>query len=81
MAPDTLRNALRASPFRPFTIEMSNGRRYRVPHPEFVALSQVVPLQVYVAHENGDAFLDVMQINNLEFENADSETPAQDSNA
>jgi hypothetical protein len=35
----TLREHLRAVPFEPFVIQMNDGRRFEVPHPDFAALS------------------------------------------
>jgi hypothetical protein len=47
MRVQTLRGLLRASPFRPFTIHLSDGSRLPVPHPEFASAShgQVVVAQ------------------------------------
>ncbi len=38
MFPDDLLYWLKAQPFRPFRINMNNGRTYDVRHPEFVRL-------------------------------------------
>jgi hypothetical protein len=35
----SIRNHLRATPFKPFVIQMNDGRRFKVPHPEFAAIS------------------------------------------
>jgi len=32
---EEIRELLRASPFRPFTIIAASGQKYRVPHPDF----------------------------------------------
>ncbi|MCH7807743.1 MAG: hypothetical protein IIB60_00850 [Planctomycetes bacterium] len=34
-----LRKALRTQPFKPFTICMTDGRQFRVPHPDCVAVT------------------------------------------
>ena len=39
MAPDRLREALKAAPFRPFTVELPNGKRVRVKHPDYTLLT------------------------------------------
>jgi len=35
-----IRDAMRAQPFRPFAIQMADGRTYLVRHPDFVAVPQ-----------------------------------------
>ena len=39
MLSGTIREHLRAVPFEPFVIQMNDGRRFEVPHPDFAALS------------------------------------------
>ncbi len=34
-----LRAAHRATPFRPFTVHMADGRSFHVPHPDFLSAS------------------------------------------
>jgi hypothetical protein len=34
-----IRELLRAAPFEPFVVQMTDGRRFEVPHPDFAALS------------------------------------------
>ncbi len=36
MTPEQLREVLKRQPFTPFTISLSDGRRFRVPHPDWV---------------------------------------------
>ena len=38
MTPDELRKLLRAAPFKPFRLNLADGRSFDVPHPEFVAI-------------------------------------------
>lgn len=47
---ETLRKRLRNG-FRPFVIRTSDGREYRVPHPEFILITQRV---IVVADDDGD---------------------------
>ncbi len=35
MSPGEIRSALKASPFRPFTIHLADQRSFLVPHPEY----------------------------------------------
>jgi hypothetical protein len=37
---NSIRNALREQPFRPFELCLADGRRVPVKHPEFVAMNQ-----------------------------------------
>ena len=39
MRVDTIRVFLRAMPFKPFVIHLSDGARFVVPHPDFVSVS------------------------------------------
>jgi hypothetical protein len=38
VTPDELRKLLRAAPFRPFQLHLTDQRTFDVPHPEFVAI-------------------------------------------
>ena len=46
---DRLREAIRAVPFRPFTLHLSDGRSFSVAHPELIAASQRTVV-VFVEH-------------------------------
>ncbi len=35
---DSIRSALRAQPFQPFTLRLADGRQETIRHPEFVAV-------------------------------------------
>ncbi len=39
MDTDELRKRIRGPGFRPFSLHLSDGRSYEVPHPEFIATS------------------------------------------
>ena len=39
MLSSTIREQLRGVPFEPFVVQMNDGRRFEVPHPDFAALS------------------------------------------
>ena len=75
MTTDQFRAALKAQPFRPFTIRTADGREYTVEHPEFALLSKGGRTVVIAA--GGDAFtiLDLLLITALDF--ATSETAGQ----
>jgi hypothetical protein len=40
MLSNTLRQHILARPFEPFVIQMNDGRRFEVPHPEFAAINR-----------------------------------------
>lgn len=48
---ETLREHLRAAPFEPFVVQMTDGRRFEVPHPEFAAINRK-GTEFYVVKEN-----------------------------
>jgi hypothetical protein len=35
-----IRNALHQQPFKPFVLRLADGRRFPIPHPDFVAVSK-----------------------------------------
>jgi hypothetical protein len=54
MLSGTIREHLRAVPFEPFLIQMNDGRRFEVPHPDFAALSPD-GTKVFVFRNNEDS--------------------------
>ena len=65
MHADTIREAVRRNPFMPFVLRMNDGREYRVPHPEDIAVSR---REVYVIDSATDTgvFLESVLIASLE---------------
>ena len=53
MLGDAIREYFRAIPFEPFVIQMTDGRRFDVPHPEFAAINPQAT-QLAVVKENGN---------------------------
>lgn len=49
-----LRAAHRATPFRPFTIHMADGRCLHVPHPDFLSMSPTG--RTVIVYQEDDAF-------------------------
>jgi hypothetical protein len=61
---NSIRNALRERPFRPFELRLMDGRRVPVTHPEFVAMNQRI---VIVTDENSSTkILEPLRIESLE---------------
>lgn len=56
MLSETIREHLRAAPFEPFVIQMNDGRRFEVPHPDFAALNPQ-GTEFVVFRENGTSVL------------------------
>jgi hypothetical protein len=62
-----IRELLRAVPFQPFTIRMTDGRAYRIEHPDFVLASSTDVPQVAVEEPDGRThFLSVLLIASIE---------------
>lgn len=62
----------RARPFRPFIIHMADGRKFRVEHPEFLAISGHRTVLLGRSSNDGFDILDAMLITSLEVINSKS---------
>lgn len=70
MTIEQLRNAVRAEPFKPFTICFGDGRQFFVPHPEFVALPPGASRTfVVVEPEENYRIIDLLLVTSLDFSN------------
>jgi hypothetical protein len=67
MTIEQLRTAHLASPFRPFTIRVADGRSFFVRHPEF--LSHSPSGRTMIVHHDDDSYsvLDLLLVTELEF--------------
>jgi hypothetical protein len=66
---EDLQEAHRATPFKPFDICVADGRRYPIPHPDFLLFLPTNQRTVIAATQEGTgAMLDVMMITALDFE-------------
>jgi hypothetical protein len=67
MTIEQLRNTYRAELFRPFAIHMADGRRFVVPHRDFIAHSP--PGRTVIVFGEGEAFsiLDLLLMTEVEF--------------
>ena len=70
MTIEQLRTAHLASPFRPFTIRVADGRSFLVRHPEF--LSHSPSGRTMIVHHDDDSYsvLDLLLVTELEFSNS-----------
>jgi hypothetical protein len=68
MTLDRLRAAVRAEPFRPFTICLADGRSFHVRHPEFVLITPEAA-RTFVVAESGEDYriLDLLMVSSLDF--------------
>ncbi len=61
-----LRAAHRATPFRPFTVHMADGRGFHVPHPDFLSMSPTG--RTVIIYQEGEEFsiLDLLLMTEIE---------------
>ena len=59
---DVIRNLLYAEPFQPFVIKSSDGKQYRVKHPDYVAISPKGGRITVYADEEHFAMLSALHI-------------------
>jgi hypothetical protein len=56
---NTIRDAMRASPFRPFDIKLVDGSRYTVRHPDYLSIPPVLrprEIEYYDVASDGEDF-------------------------
>lgn len=63
---EEIRRARQATPFRPFTIHLADGRAFEVPHPEFAWITPT-GRTIAVAEEDGVELIDGMLVTSLTF--------------
>ena len=71
MLSETIREHLRAVPFEPFVIQMTDRRRFEVPHPDFATVSPK-GTSVFVFRDNDAA----IHLNALLIASVEPERPA-----
>lgn len=69
MTVEKLRKATLAQPFIPFTVVMGDGTRYKVQHPENIAMAPKAErtFVVFTGHGEEHAVLDLLLVTALEF--------------
>lgn len=63
---ESIREALHAQPFRPFSIHLADGGRIRVLHQDFVALAPAGREFIVYQPDNSHQIVDVMLVTRLE---------------
>lgn len=66
MTVQQLRNAHRATPFRPFTIRMADGRSFHVPHPDFLSMSPTGRTVIVYQDDEEFSILDLLLMTEIE---------------
>ncbi len=71
MTIEKLREAIQATPFRPFTISLADGRRIHVPSREFLLVPPKAE-RTFVVAENAEDYriVDLLLVTTLDFETA-----------
>ncbi len=70
MTIDQLRRAAKAEPFKPFTVSLADGRRFFVPHQEFVWVPPQASRTFNVAGEGDDqSIVDLLLVTSIDFGN------------
>jgi hypothetical protein len=74
MTTEQLRAAREATPFRPFTIHLADGRHLRVPHRDYLSLSPGG--RTVIVYQTGEAFsiIDLLLVTELAFEETQATT-------
>ncbi len=66
MTTEQLRTVIHASPFRPFTIRMADGRSFSVPHPDFLSVSPAGRTVVIYNSDDSASIVDLLLMTELE---------------
>ncbi len=66
MTSEQLRRAHQATPFRPFTIRMADGRPFPIPHPDFLSLSPSGRTAVVYHPDDSASIVDLLLMTELE---------------
>jgi hypothetical protein len=75
MIAQELRAALTATPFRPFTARMADGRTFEIQHPDFLLLGPNGRTAFAFANTGGEfSILDVMLMTELDFSRSESQS-------
>jgi hypothetical protein len=67
MTIEALDRAIHATPFRPFSFMMADGRRLPVPHPDLVAFNPKGRMDVVMDEHDGADWVDLRLVASLDF--------------
>ena len=77
MDTNTIREAVLRRPFKAFTLRMNDGRRFYIPHPEYVAVSRRVVLVIDSQTEAG-IYLEPILVSSLHYEDGEPNSKAEE---
>jgi hypothetical protein len=66
MAVSSIREAIAAQPFRPFTVRVADLRSYLIPHPEFVSFGPQNRSLVIWHADGGASIVDMLMITGID---------------
>jgi hypothetical protein len=66
MAARSIREALAAQPFRPFTVRAADQRSFTIPHPEFVSIGPQNRSLVIWLEDGGASIVDMLMITGID---------------
>ncbi len=70
MTIEQLRKAYRAEPFKPFTISLTDGRRFYVGHQEYLSIAPRAQRTFVVAGEDEEySVIDLLLVTSLDYKN------------
>ena len=73
MTIEQLRKAYRSQPFRAFTISLTDGRRFFVPHPECLSIGREASRTFVVAGREEDySVVDLLLVTSIDFDGAEA---------
>jgi hypothetical protein len=61
-----LRAAQHATPFRPFTVHMADGRAFPVPHPDFLSMSPTGRTVIIYQEDDEFSILDLLLMTEIQ---------------
>ena len=62
MSPDAVKKFMHATPWKPFTICLADGRKIHVPHPDFVSISRAGRTVIVTTEDEEFEMIDVFLI-------------------
>lgn len=72
---DEIRNAQRAQPFQPFILNLADGRRFVIPHPEFILISHNNRTVIVDDLDGNIEMIDAMLVTSLSVPATESQSP------
>ena len=68
MTVESLKKAMKAEPFVPFTLKLASGNDAHIPHREFVFIHPETPRTIAIAEDGGFRVIDLLLVEELHFQ-------------